>query len=117
MKELPKIPLHNPTLGKVSDTTIEIREKDQIGKTELSNPSTQEIIEQLQKSICTVFFYKTTTGSYRKMRCTLKDHTPVASKYNRQGVIVVWDLDSNSWKSFYANRVFKLIRNEQTEVQ
>lgn len=117
MKELPKKPLHNPTLRQVSDTTIEIREKDQIGKIELSNPSPSQIVEELQKSICTVFFYKTTTGSYRKMRCTLKEYTPVPSKYNRQGVIVVWDLDSNSWKSFYANRVFKLVRNEQTGIE
>jgi hypothetical protein len=117
MKNSPKTPKHNPTLKEVFDTNLDIREKDQLGKLELSNPSIGQLKEELKKGICTVFFYKTTNGAYRRMRCTLKDYMPIPNKYNKQGVIVVWDLDSSSWKSFYANRVFRLVRNEETDAQ
>jgi hypothetical protein len=104
-------------LTSIDDTTIEIRETDEIGITEIKNPSPDQIIQELQKSVCTVFFYKIGDGSYRRMVCTLNGHEPVPSKYNRSGVIVVWDVEHNNWRSFYANRVFKLLRNEKTKVQ
>ena len=107
----------NPNLKEVKDNSINIRENNVLGITEITNPTINQIYEQLRTSICTLFFYKITTGAYRKMICTLVDHEPVPSKYNRPGVIVVWDLEANNWRSFYPKRIFKLIRNEQTPIE
>lgn len=104
-------------LKTVDQTTLKIQEPSDLQPTEIQNPSINDIMEQLQKGECTLFFYKITDGSFRRMRCTLLDKEPVPSKYNKQGTVVVWDLDSNQWRSFYSNRVFKLIRNEKTDIQ
>jgi len=104
-------------IKKVNDSLLEIKEKDQIGITEIDNPSPSDIINELKKSTCTVFFYKTTNGVMRRMTCTLNGHSPIPNKYNRNGVIVVWDVEANGWRSFYPERVFKLVRNEQTDMQ
>ena len=104
-------------LKTVNENTLKIEEPGTLEPTEIQNPSTKDIILQLQKGECTLFFYKITDGSFRRMRCTLLDKEPIPSKYNRQGTIVVWDLDSNQWRSFYSNRVFKLIRNEKSDIQ
>jgi uncharacterized protein YwgA len=104
-------------LKTVDQTTLKIQEADQISKIEITNPSLQEILQQLEQGECTLFFYKITDGSLRRMRCTLEGVNPVASKYNRTGTVVIWDLDANEWRSCYANRVFKLIRNEKTDIQ
>lgn len=101
----------------VDRSSVETQEKDDSTSKEVTNPSFSVLMEQLSSGICTLFFYKITDGSFRRMRCTLKGVSPVQTKYNRQGVVVVWDLDANQWKSFYANRVFKLIRNEKTDIQ
>jgi len=101
----------------VDRSSIEIQEKNDSGPKEFVNPGVMEIMDQLNKGICTLFFYKVTDGSFRRMRCTLKDVTSVPTKYNRQGVVAVWDLDASQWRSFYPNRVFKLIRNEKTDIQ
>jgi hypothetical protein len=101
----------------VSGSSIETHEKQEFFEKEISNPSTSEILEQLQMGECTLFFYKVTDGSFRRMRCTLQKEQPVPSKYNREGIMVVWDLDAAQWRSFYPNRVFKLIRNEKTNAQ
>jgi len=104
-------------LKTVDQNTLKIQESDNLHEIEVQNPSERMVIEELQKGECTLFFYKTTDGSLRRMRCTLLDKEPVPSKYNRTGTVVVWDLDSNQWRSFYSNRVFKLIRNEKTDIQ
>lgn len=104
-------------LKTVDQNTLEVQEARDLTPTEIRNPSNNDIIEELQKGECTLFFYKLTDGSLRRMRCTLQNVSPVASKYNRQGIMVVWDLDASQWRSFYPNRVFKLIRNEQTDIQ
>lgn len=101
----------------VDQPIIEIQEKEDVSSTELKNPSINEITEQLNAGVCTLFFFKISDGTMRRMRCTLKDVNPVATKYNRQGVMAVWDLDASAWRSFYPNRVFKLIRNEKTDIQ
>ena len=101
----------------VTQSDIKIQEKGEIHKIELQNPSQKDLIEQLNAGECTLFFYKVTDGAFRRMRCTLQNKESVPSKYNRQGVIVVWDLDTSQWRSFYPNRVFKLIRNETTDTQ
>lgn len=107
----------NPTLAEVKDNSINIRENGILGVKEITNPTISQIYDQLRASVCTLFFYKVTNGAYRKMVCTLRGYEPVPSIYNRPGVIVVWDLEANNWRSFYPNRIFKLIRNEQTTVQ
>ena len=104
-------------LRKIDQQRIEIREKQQKAPQEIVNPSLNQIYEQLRAGDCTVFFYKISDGSARRMKCTLKEKEPVPSKYNKQGIIVVWDLDHANWRSFYPKRVYKLIRNEETDIQ
>jgi hypothetical protein len=101
----------------VDMSTINFQENNQQTSTELTNPSLNELLSQLKQGVCTLFFYKITNGMLRRMRCTLQGVEAVPSKYNRQGVVVVWDLDASQWRSFYPNRVFKLVRNEKTDIQ
>jgi len=104
-------------LKSVDRPVVSVQEKRDNTAVEITNPSFAELMQQLNAGICTLFFYKITNGMFRRMRCTLNGVTPVENKYNRQGVVVVWDLDSSQWRSFYPNRVFKLIRNEKTDIQ
>ena len=95
----------------------EVQETSDSTPVEITNPSINQIVEQLKNGICTLLFYKITDGTMRRMRCTLQGVNAVPTKYNRQGVMAVWDLDASEWRSFYPNRVFKLIRNEKTDIQ
>lgn len=104
-------------LKSVDQTTINVEETGQQTPKEIRNPSVQEILQELNSGICTLFFYKITNGTLRRMRCTLQGVSSVQTKYNRPGVVAVWDLDASQWRSFYANRVFKLVRNEKTDIQ
>jgi hypothetical protein len=104
-------------LKSVDRSTAEVQEKRDSTPVEITNPSINQLMEQLNAGVCTLLFYKITDGTMRRMRCTLKDVKPVPTKYNRQGVMAVWDLDASAWRSFYPNRVFKLIRNEKTNIQ
>jgi hypothetical protein len=104
-------------LKSVDQTTINVEENGQQTPKEIRNPSVQEILQELNSGVCTLFFYKITNGTLRRMRCTLQGVSPVQTKYNRPGVVAVWDLDASQWRSFYANRVFKLVRNEKTDIQ
>jgi hypothetical protein len=112
-----KIQKNTKNIKTVDDTSIKKRESTEILYTEIDSPTTEQIIQELYKGTCTLFFYKISDSSFRKMRCTLSEEKPIPSKYNRQGVVVVWDLDASQWRSFYPNRVFKLIRNEKTDIQ
>lgn len=104
-------------LKTIERSIAEIQEKKLSTPVEIPNPTANQLLEQLNSGVCTLLFYKITDGTMRRMRCTLKDVNPVATKYNRQGVMAVWDLDASAWRSFYPNRVFKLIRNEKTDIQ
>jgi len=104
-------------LKTVDQTTLNVEETEQQTPTEIRNPSVQQIVNELNAGVCTLFFYKITNGTLRRMRCTLQGVNPVQTKYNRPGVVAVWDLDASQWRSFYANRVFKLVRNEKTDIQ
>lgn len=104
-------------LRSVDRSTEQIQETRDSTAVEIQNPSLSEIVNQLKSGICTLFFYKMTDGTMRRMRCTLQGASPVENKCNRQGVVVVWDLDASQWRSFYPNRVFRLIRNEKTDIQ
>lgn len=99
------------------ESKAEITESNQRLPIEISDPSSQQIVQELRNGECTIFFYKMTNGAARKMRCTLVEQEPVPSKYNKPNIIVVWDLDKNNWRSFYPDRVSKLIRNEETDVE
>lgn len=105
------------SLVDVTTSKLKVEEQSDLIPKETFSPSTSEIYEQLISGECTIFFYKATNGSFRRMRCTLQGVNPVPSKYNRQGIMVVWDLDASNWRSFYPDRVFKLIRNEKTDIQ
>ena len=107
----------NKIIKNVDGSSIKSRESVDISFVEIDNPTPAQIYQQLNSGVCTLFFYKITTGDFRKMKCTLSQDKPIPSKYNRQGVIVVWDLDANEWRSFYPNRVFRLIRDEQTDAE
>lgn len=103
----------------IDDTNITVREIGQISRREIKNPSISQITKELEAGVCTVFFYKIKNGDYRRMTCTLKDHTPALgpSKWNKPGVVVVWDMEHDNWRSFYANRVTMIIRDEETDAQ
>jgi len=122
-------------LRRVDDAKIKIVEENDTSETEIYKPTPEQVYSELEKSECTLFFYKMTDGTARKMRCTL-NQSAFSEKYstNRQiknvilsnfangkhgksGLVPVWDLDSQSWKSFYINRVYKLVRNEQTDAE
>ena len=93
-------------------------------KIEIINPSAKQLYSELQKGICTVYFIKKTTNTSRRMTCTL-DESRFGGKYKNQspetsrisGLVPIWDLDADNWRSFYVNRVTKLIRNDQTDTQ
>jgi hypothetical protein len=122
-------------LRQVDDPKIKVVEENDTSTTEIIKPTAQQLLSELSKSVCTLFFYKITDGTIRKMRCTLNENAfsekyssnrqiknKIISdftngKHNKQGLVPVWDMDSSSWKSFYINRVYKLIRNEQTSVE
>jgi hypothetical protein len=104
-------------ITKVDGSSLERREKGQITSVSIENPTTEQLIQELRAGKCTVFFYKITNGGFRRMVCTLSEEQPVLSKYNRQGTVVVWDLEAQQWRSFYPDRVFKLIRDEETDAQ
>jgi len=117
LKKIPSHKSYNPNLTVVKDQAINIRQNGILGITEISNPSIEQIYQELRTSICTLFFYKITNGQYRRMVCTLKDHEPVPNRFNKSGTMVVWDVEANNWRSFYPQRIFKLIRNEQTTTE
>lgn len=122
-------------LRKVEQNKLEIQEKEDIAPIEIDNPSPEQIFSELKKSECTLFFYKMTDGSSRRMRCTLNQsyfsekyrensfiNEVILSNFNygkhgKANLLPVWDLTSSSWKSFYLDRVYKLIRNEKTDIQ
>lgn len=104
-------------LRKIDKQRMDIREKNTISPVTIINPTQSELVDQLKTGHCTVFFYKITDGTSRKMRCTLKDKEPEASVYTSPKVLVVWDLELGAWRSFYPERVYRLVRNEETDVE
>ena len=122
-------------LRRVDNSKLTIVEQGDTKETQIEHPTPQQIYSELQKSECTLYFYKKTDGTMRRMRCTLNEGA-FSTKYrtNKQlrgellsyfssgkqgkpGLVAVWDLDAHTWRSFYLNRVYKLVRNEQTEAE
>lgn len=122
-------------LTRVDESKIEITEKQDTVSSVIENPSPQQIFTELEKSVCTLFFYKFTDGRHRKMRCTLNQslfsekyssnrvlRSVIISnfargKHNKPGLVPVWDLDAHQWRSFYLDRVYKLVRDEKTDIE
>jgi len=122
-------------LTRIDESKIEITEKKDTVPSVIQNPSAQQIYAELEKSVCTLFFYKFTDGRHRKMRCTLNQEmfsTKYSSsrtlksaiianfargKHGKEGLVPVWDLDAHEWRSFYVDRVYKLVRNEKTDIE
>jgi hypothetical protein len=122
-------------LRRVNDTKMKIVEQDDTTETQIYKPTPEQLYSELEKSECTLFFYKMTDGTARRMRCTLNESAFTEKyqandnikniilsnfangKHGKAGLVPVWDLDSKSWKSFYVNRVYKLVRNEQTDAE
>jgi hypothetical protein len=118
-------------IGKIDKLRDEIRGKPK-ERIEITNPSKEQLIEELRKGNCTVFFIKRTDGRSRMMHCTLipeawdtkyksKKRTIAGifaeaqtGKHGKQNLIPVWDLDAGQWRSFYTNSVSRLIRDENT---
>lgn len=83
--------------------------------------STHEIILELLSGVCTIFFIKRTDGSSRRLTGTLEPSMLPTKEYavrknffspmsgDRLGV---WDINEQTWKSFYVDSVFKFIRDE-----
>ena len=95
-------------------------EKQKKPKTVVLGPKVgiKRYIFELTQGECTIEFYKKTSrpsGEFRKMRCTLKDKNVIPQNPLKPGIVTVWDLDKSNWRSFYHNRISKLIRNEQTD--
>ena len=87
--------------------------------------SADDMYKQLTEGLCVIIFTKKTTQAVRRMKCTLNSKlvpriiakTLKSSEYydiiDRQyqlGLIIVWDIEKNDWRSFYINNVhdFKL---------
>jgi len=128
---------HNERLGGLIEKHRELKQRRETEEKEtretpkvieITNPSDSEIYSELHKGVCTVFFNRKTNpvGHIRRMTCTLdqklfsgkyRNHPPGDSARAHQGLMPVWDLDANNWRSFYASSVARLIRNEQTDVE
>lgn len=74
----------------------------------------EELRKLLNTDIVTVVFTKK-NGDSRKMVCTTKQEVlgGEASKFNKpvEGVVTVWDVESNGWRSFR----FDTVKSVDTE--
>jgi hypothetical protein len=116
------INVFDPTSDYIMDVTV--IKKDTAFKTD--HISAQEVILENLSGVCTVFFVKN-DGSSRKITCTLESSAIPSGKQREDRLnffrplagdrIGVWDLNSQSWKSFYMSRVFKFIRDDSQSIE
>lgn len=73
----------------------------------------RSLIHELQEGTCRIYFRKVTNGRFRSLYCTL-DPLKIVPKNSTIGItnqirnydlLPVFDLVSNSWKSFYISNV------------
>lgn len=116
------INVYDPLTDYIMDVTVIT--KDQSYKTD--HISTQEVIMENLTGICTVYFTKKSNGASRRLTCTLEQNSiPTSQSNTRQNFfspqkgdrVVVWDLNSQGWKSFYMSSVIKFIRDDTTGLQ
>ena len=82
---------------------------------------TYELYDALTKNLCRIIFKKVTNGSLRFMLCSLSldfipkhaysDAIKIISnpeEFIKTQKIVVWDIESNDWRSFYKNSVISV---------
>jgi hypothetical protein len=112
----------NPGSDYIIETTVITEDKE----LKTDHISSDEILLEMLSGVCTVFFIKKTTGSSRKLTCTLQEkYIPSTQKKTRQNFfspmagdrIGVWDLNQRTWKSFYMSNVFKFVRDDTTDLE
>jgi len=80
--------------------------------------SPSEIESLLKERICVVEFIRVTNPKVKRlMRCTINEsYVPQKGKAmgvtSRRGLITVWDVDINWWRSFYASTVLQVSYDE-----
>ena len=78
---------------------------------ELRNEKEEKLRSALSTEIINLSFRKVKTNETRHMRATLADEyipksvNVKSTRKEPEGLITVYDLDVNSWRRFYANRV------------
>lgn len=82
--------------------------------------SVDEVIMELLSGVCTLFFIKK-DGSSRRLTGTLESSYMPSSENNSRSSffspmagnrIGVWDINEQSWKSFYISNLIKFIRDD-----
>ena len=113
--------IYDPTTDYFMDVTIITEDANY--KTDYISPN--EIILENISGVCTIWFVKM-DGNTRKLTCTLnEDLMPGLQADQRSNFfgplagdrIGVWDLIEKRWKSFYAARAFKFVRDDTTTVE
>lgn len=75
----------------------------------------QELTDLLKTKVITVKFTKT-DGSIRTMKCTLKDDyitvpsktSTISTKAVNDKMVTVWDIDKDSFRSFYVDSIISV---------
>jgi hypothetical protein len=116
------IQIFDPTIDYIIDATVIT--KDAAYKTD--HLSSQETLMEILSGVCTVYFIKKTTGSSRRITCTLErgavpsTYAAVRSSFFSPMAgdrIGVWDLNERKWKSFYMSSVYKFVRDDTTSLE
>lgn len=121
-KLLQDITVFDPTIDYIIDTTVIT--KDISYKTD--HLSAQEVINENLSGVCTVYFTKKTTGTVRRLQCTLNE-TLIPNSQNsirsnffsagRGDLVGVWDINIQAWRSFYMSSVIKFVRDDTTSIE
>jgi hypothetical protein len=121
-KLLQDITIFDPSVDYIIDTTVIT--KDVSYKTD--HLSTQEVINENLSGVCTVYFTKKTTGTVRRLQCTLNENlvpnsqSAIRSNFfsaGRGDLVGVWDINIQAWRSFYMSSVIKFIRDDTTSIE
>jgi hypothetical protein len=119
---LQDITIFDPSVDYIIDTTVIT--KDISYKTD--HLSTQEVINENLSGVCTVYFTKKTTGTVRRLQCTLNENlvpnsqSAIRSNFfsaGRGDLVGVWDINIQAWRSFYMSSVIKFIRDDTTSIE
>ena len=115
------INVFDPTIDYIIDTTV-INENVAYKTDHLSS---QELIMENLSGVCTVWFNKI-NGNTRRLNCTLDRKYMPSKELNVRAAfftpmgndrVGVWDLNTQSWKSFYMSKVFKFVRDDTVGIE
>jgi hypothetical protein len=121
-KLLQDITIFDPSVDYIIDTTVIT--KDISYKTD--HLSTQEVINENLSGVCTIYFIKKTTGSVRRLQCTLNENlvpnsqSDIRSNFfsaGRGDLVGVWDINIQAWRSFYMSSVIKFVRDDTRSIE